>query len=446
MEERMKGFLAFVILFSATAAYGQAPDTLWTRTYGGAWDDIGYSVLEASEDTYVIAGYTASYGAGYADAWLLKINTNGDTLWTKTYGGIYSDWAYDVKQTSEGGYILGGGTVSFGGLGVHGWLIRTDSNGDTIWNTCFGYAEVWLNSVTQTSDEGFVVTGAQTHPRGCYAYLAKTDSLGSIQWDSAYDHGSGPYPSSLGMSVLQTTDGGYIVAGECDESFSFFKIDSTGEDVWNKMYSTGYANSIQQISNGGFILAGAGDYWSPDFYLAKSDSLGDTLWARTYGGLNDDIAASVQPTADGGYIVAGYTESFGAGNSDVYLVRTDANGDTLWTKTIGGVLTDRGYCVQQTADGGYIIAGYTESFGAGGDDIYLIRLEADVGIAENKSSIPTEKRITTNIFRGPLQLPEGKKCKVFDIAGRVVRPSSIQPGIYFIEIDGVVTQKVVKVR
>ena len=137
-----------------------------------------------------------------------------------------------------------------------------------------------------------------------------------------------------------------------------------------------YANSVQQTTDGGYIIAGytasfGGD--SSHVYLIKTDSLGDTLWTKTYGGDSSDIGNSVQQTTDGGYIVAGTTNSFGAGNVDVYLIKTNSIGDTMWTKTYGGTNIDVGSYVRQTLDGGYIIARYTGSFGAGGFDVYLIK-------------------------------------------------------------------------
>jgi len=159
----------------------------------------------------------------------------------------------------------------------------------------------------------------------------------------------------------------------------------TGEcqSIFQKTYGGGLNDlgwAVEQTNDGGYIVAGSAESFgagAADFYLIKTDANGDTLWTRTYGGGGDDFGRAVEQTTDGGYIVAGYTTSFGAGVEDVYLIKTDTNGDTLWTKTYGGAGDDRGWAVEQTTDGGYIVAGGTLSFGAGGNDVYLIKTDAN---------------------------------------------------------------------
>ncbi|MCP4631383.1 MAG: T9SS type A sorting domain-containing protein, partial [candidate division Zixibacteria bacterium] len=188
-------------------------------------------------------------------------------------------------------------------------------------------------------------------------------------------------------SVQQTTDGGYIIAGETgsygagNRDSYLIKTDSSGDTLWTQTYggaSHDIAESVQQTTDGGYILGGYTESYGAgnrDFYLIKTDSSGDTLWTRTYGGAAYDYAESVQQTTDGGYIMTGYTSSFGAGGADCYLIKTDSSGDTLWTRTYGGAIYDMAYSVQQTTDGGYIVAGGTNSFGPGSADFYLVKVE-----------------------------------------------------------------------
>jgi len=267
-----------------------------------------------------------------------------DTLWTRTYGGADIDRGDCVQQTSDGGYIIVGSTASFG-IYVDIYLIKTDSLGNTIWTQTYG--------------------------------------------DSGCDYGH---------SVKQTIEGGYVIVGS--------RWDTTG----------GYED-----------LA----------YLIKTNSDGDTLWTRTFF---DAGAQSVQQTNDDGYIFTGQL------GGDLYLIKTDSIGSTLWVKIYGGNDIDQGMDVRQTFDNGYIVVGSTHSFGAGHYDVWLLKMEPDVGIEEKRVTLFKNNDFGATIFNGPLLLPEDKKCKIFDITGRVVAPTNITRGIYFIEVDGVVTQKVVKVR
>ena len=159
-----------------------------------------------------------------------------------------------------------------------------------------------------------------------------------------------------------------------------FILSSSAQADWDKTFGGAdwdRSYSVQQTTDGGYIIAG---YTRPlgvgedDVYLVKTDDLGNKEWQKTFGGADSDQGYSVQQTADGGYIIAGYTKSFGVGEDDVYLVKTDDSGNREWQKTFGGAEWDEGESVQQTTDGGYIIAGYTRSFGAGEDDVYLIRI------------------------------------------------------------------------
>ncbi|MFZ8825540.1 MAG: hypothetical protein ACO2OT_01695 [Candidatus Caldipriscus sp.] len=249
----------------------------------------------------------------------------------KTYGGTDYDGASSIQQTSDGGYIVAGETYSF----CVGWddifLIKTDANGNIQWVKTYGGTSIdGAYFVQQTSDGGYIMAG-YTGSFGAGSadiILIKTDANGNIQWAKTY----GGISHDGAYFVQQTSDGGYIMAG--------------------------YTGSF-----------GAG---SADIILIKTDANGNIIWAKTYGGTDYDWASSVQQTSDGGYIVAGYTGSFGAGWEDIFLIKTDANGNIQWAKTYGGTSIDGAYFVQQTSDGGYIMAGYTGSFRAGRADIFLI--------------------------------------------------------------------------
>jgi nicotinamide riboside kinase len=362
----------------------------FAKTYGGAYNDEATSVQQTSDGGYIVAGGTYSFGAGSRDIFLIKTDAIGNIIWAKTYGGTGWDDAYSVQQTSDGGYIVAGRTDSFGAGSRDIFLIKTDANGNIIWAKTYGgtnYDEAY--SVQQTSDGGYIVAG-YTWSFGAGSrdlFLIKTDASGNIIWAKIFGGTGG----GEAYSVQQTSDGGYIVAGY---TFSFgagysdiflIKTDASGNVQWAKTYGgTSYdgAYSVQQTSDGGYIVAGttwsfgAGSY---DIFLIRTDANGNIIWAKTYGGTNDDYALSIQQTSDGGYIVACWTWSFGAGYSDALLVKTDANGNLQWAKTYGGTYWDGAFPVQQTPDGGYIVAGHTTFVGAG-DDIFLIKTDANGNI------------------------------------------------------------------
>ncbi|MBL4654982.1 MAG: T9SS type A sorting domain-containing protein [Bacteroidia bacterium] len=336
-------------------------DTLWIKALGGDLPENGsYSVQQTNDNGYIITGVTYGYWGpmDHFDISLIKTNENGDTLWTKSYGGTDDEYGYSIEQTIDGGYIICGITNSFGAGNRDVYLIKTDWNGDTLWTRTYGGADSDFGLVVQpTTDLGYIIVGhTKSFGAGNYdIYLIKTDIIGDIQWTKTY--GGTEYEN--GSSVQQTSDGGYIIAGST--------------------YSFGAGNG--------------------DVYIIKTDENGDTLWTRTYGGSNTDGGKSIEQTNDGGYIIAAGTSSFGAGSKDVYLIKTDKNGDTLWTKTYGSIGYESCESIQQTRDGGYIIGGHTTSFGARAYDFYLIKTdtEGNTGSCNEYRTNTVVKRTNTNI-------------------------------------------------
>jgi hypothetical protein len=378
--------LSLVFVFGIVGLFAQAPDTAWTRTYGGTDYDNGYSVQQTSDGGYIVVGYTRSYGAGGVDVYLIKTNVSGDTLWTRTYGGTDYDNGYSVQQTSDGGYIVVGGTYSYGAGSGDVYLVKTNASGDTLWTKTYGGTDYdYGNSVQRTIDGGYIVAGG-TYSYGGESdvYLIKTNASGGTLWTRTY----GGIYIDIGYSVWQTTDGGYIIAGGTNSygmgagDVYLVKTNASGDALWIRTYGgagSDYGYSVQQTTDGGYIVAGYTESYGEggDVYLIKTNASGDTLWTKTYGGDSSDYGNSVQQTSDRGYIIAGYTESYGAGYRDIYLIKTDSLGDTAYTKTYGGTDYDNGNSIQQTTDGGYIVAGYTQSYGTGGGDVYLTKIKPE---------------------------------------------------------------------
>ncbi len=388
----------------ATVIYGDGIDqncsgadevVSFAKTFGGTNDEFGAFVQQTADGGYIIIGETESSGAGKEDVYLLKIDSFGNETWGKTFGGTDDDYGQSGQQTADGGYIITGSIKSSGVGSSDVYLLKTDSSGNKTWAKTFGGPN-WdsATSVRQTSDGGYIVAGF-THSFGAGnadVYLLKTDSSGNKVWAKTF----GGADWDCAISVKQATDGGYIIVGWTHSYGSLgqlnllrsnnvylIKTDSIGNELWSKAFGgrgTDIGRSVQQTADGGYIVTGSTDSFGAgkeDVYLLKIDSDGNEIWGKSFGGTDGDYGYSVLQTADGGYIITGATKSSGVGSSDVYLLKTDSSGNKTWDKTFGGIDLDSASSVQQTVDGGYIVAGFTDSSGAGGDDIYLIKTDGN---------------------------------------------------------------------
>jgi len=365
----------------------------WAGSSGGDFSDIAYSIHETIDGGFIVAGYTDSFGAGDYDCWVLKLDANGSSVWQKTYGGSDYDAAFSIQKTSDSGFIVVGTTYSFGSGESDCWVLKLDSTGSVVWQKAYG-GNGWdgANSVQETLDGGFIVAGWTDSfgSGGNACWVLKLDSTGNVVWQKAY---GGSYDDSA-TSIQETLDGGFIVAGYTNSfgsgSYDFWvlKLDSTGNVVWQKACGgTDYdsATSIQETSNGGFIVAGSTESFgtgSRDFWVLKLDSTGNVVWQKAYGGSAVDSATSIQETLDGGFIVAGYTQSFGAGEEDFWVLKLDSTGNVVWQKACGGTDYDIAYSIQETSDSGFIVAGTTYSFGAGISDYWVLKLNANGNISD----------------------------------------------------------------
>lgn len=339
-------------------------DILWSRTYGGEENDYGMSVIQTMDDGYALTGYTSSYGAGSADAWLIKTDAYGKVEWENTYGETNTDVANTLIQTADGGYALAGWTGSYGAGHVDAWLFKTDNKGVLQWSQTYGGPR-WdeIEALIQTNDSGYVFVGVlavgdSASPEELW--VVKTDATGGIQWNQTY----GSIWRDQAYSIIQSRDGGYTIAG------------SNVPDV------TGFRG--------------------PDFWLVKTDAQGLVEWNYTYGGIEHERARSVVQTADGGYALLGETDSFGAGSFDFWLVKTDANGTAQWNQTYGGSNCERPNSLVQTSDGGLVLIGTTHPPEVYNYD-YLVmkiggKLKSDT-LATSESS-----QLTFIIFGSPLIL------------------------------------------
>ena len=392
-DKRKFRIIAFVVMLVASmfvcCASAEEPQMEWNKTFGGSGAEWGWSVQQTTDGGYIIAGYTDSFGAGQEDIYLIKTDQKGELVWSKTFGGTSEDVGYSVQQTIDGGYIIAGRTASFGAGNCDVYLIKTDQNGNEEWSKTFGGTCLDSGeSVQQSSDGGYIIAG-YTFSFGAGSadvYLIKTDKNGKLEWSKTFGgtHWDG------GKSVQQTIDGGYVIAGYMD-SFGagsyddylmnydvyLIKTDEKGDEEWSKTFG-GAANdhgySVQQTSDAGYIITGSTRSFGAhieDVYLIKTDKNGNEEWNKTFGEADGNCGYSVQQTSDGGYIIAGSTLSLEGPKFEVYLIKTDPNGKLEWSKTFRRSDVDAGYSGQQTSDGGYIIAGCTFFYGS---DVWLIKL------------------------------------------------------------------------
>lgn len=411
----------FIILLLAQMAFSQAPAIQWQNTYGGSNSENPSSIKQTSDGGYVVAGYSVSNDGdvtgnhgGSNDFWIVKISSIGVLQWQKTLGGTADEDLLSIQQTSDGGSIVTGYTGSNDGdvTGNHG-----------------GFFDLWVVKISDT---------------------------GIIQWQKTYG-GTG---NDWGYSIQQTTDGGYIVAGNTTSNdgdvigshgggdFWVIKISNSGVLLWQQTLggtNSDSAKSIQQTADGGYIVAGIelstdgdviGNHGNNDFWVVKLSSAGSVQWKKTLGGTGLDICNSIIQVADGGYIAEGFTNSNDGdvsgnhGNVDAWIVKLSSTGSVQWQKSLGGTAIDAADSIQQTTDGGFIIACNTTSSNDGdvtgnhgGTDYWVLKLAPD--------SLSTSYFVSNQIIVFPnpaqsilnLQNPTNitiDKIMVTDLTGKII--------------------------
>jgi hypothetical protein len=319
----------------------------WTRAIGGSFSDEGSGVIQASDGGYVVAGFTSSFGAGRADIYLIKTDADGNVDWTRTFGDTNIDCGYSISSTIDGGYVISGT------LGDSAYLVKTDAQGNKLWERTLGanYHHRPGQMLLQSSDGGYAALYDDTS-----SYLVKTDGSGNQVWVARFDF--------EGESVLETGDSGFVVVGEVyelngqDYDVGLVKLSRSRGRIWAHSYARlddQYGRSLQPTADGGYVIAGF-DWAQFRLLLVKTDADGREAWTKEFGPRGSG-GRSIARTLDGGYIIAGSAPNGAAKHEDVYLLKTDASGDSLWATCLGDSGNDIGYSVRQASDGGFVITG-----------------------------------------------------------------------------------------
>ncbi len=444
------------------------------------------------EDIYDFDGnylYTDSTWYSYSDIWVVKQDATGAIEWQKCLGGTNDEYAGNVKQTSDGGYIVAGYISSTDGdvTNNHGgwdyWVVKLNATGAIQWQKSFGSTgDDYLNSINQTSDGGYIVGGIASANDGDVSgfhggtdyWVVKLNTAGTIQWQKCL----GGYSGEFVGSVIQTTDGGYAAIGASSSNsgdvtgnhggsdYWVVKLDTSGAIQWQKSYGGSHEETgtyIQQTNDGGYILVGYSSSnngnvsdnhsQSPeiDTWVVKINSSGTIQWQKCLGGTQAEPGYFIQQSTDGGYIVAGSTSSNDGdvsgnhGGYDYWVVKLDTAGAIKWQKCLGGTESDFGTSIQQTTDGGYIVAGYTVSNNGevtnnhGGSDYWVIKLSNLTDI--NEATLPrlalfpnpSKETITLTFDK-----PQSRTISIINSLGQTVLSQDTQNGQETINISGIV--------
>ena len=394
--------ILFLIYWSCEDTKEEESTIIFSKTFGGSgWDQLSF-IQQTTDDGYIIVGTTESFGNGNDDIWLIKTDSRGNEDWCPTFGGSEDDRGYSVQQTTDGCYVIVGTTKSYGNGGFDTWLIKIDSKGNKLWDQTFGDELYEIGKSIYEISDGFIILAeisffdGYPQPDPEYGHralwLIQTDSDGNKEWDQIYGGNLTEYADC----VQQTADGGYIILGTTtsygngEYDVWLIKTDSEGNEIWNKTFGgsdSDKGNHVEQTTDGGYLIVGYTDsfgndssgVWSTprDFWLIKTDSEGNEIWSKTFGGNDGDMGTHFSQTMDGGYIFTGATYTFSRGSADIWLIKTDPDGNEEWNKTYGGIDNDYGRCVQQTKDGGYVIIGTTMTFGNGFHDGWLIKTDPE---------------------------------------------------------------------
>ncbi len=398
----MKQLITLTVLLAiGVLTYGQT--ITFIKSYDNGFNDADecHTMKQTTDGGYIMAGATWASDDGWYDMVIHKVNSLGESQWIKTYGvgSMNIEVSFGIITTQDGGYMMVGGTDGFSADDeTDMWVIKTDASGDSLWSKHYGGDKSeYAHGGIQTSNNGYVFVGATNSEGAGFddIYVVRTDENGNVVW--AKDFGTNKMDGAYG--VEETSDGGFVIAGEIENGdYGYIiKVDADGEKVWDYTcepddYMTSNFFDITVANDGGIVATGrvqATGGGGQNVLLVKLNADGIEVWRKNYGGDKKDVGRSVVETTDNGFFITGYTESFTQDeeDSDVYLIKTDADGEIVWTKNYGTIKDEGGYEGVQTTDGGYAAGGYTYVQGES-SNFYLLKLDSD-GLAGDDTEAPT---------------------------------------------------------
>ncbi|HKR05012.1 MAG TPA: T9SS type A sorting domain-containing protein [Bacteroidia bacterium] len=402
MDDIRQTVLCLIFILLTGKLWSQNPFA--EKTFGTIYNESCFSFIHTSDNGYALVGGTSAPGAGgVLDIYFSKLDSNENLLWTKTYGGAGNEVGNCIRQTLDGGYIMSGEQTSFGSGGSDGYLIRTDSQGTILWSKAYGLSQNdAFGKVELTSDSNYIIAGT-TYSTGSNSgdiLVVKVNDSGDTLWTRII---GGPVYDS-GINLTPTDDGGCTICGRVYSygaglrDVMLSRIDGNGNVLWFKTYGgifTEEGMAVTHTSDNGYVITGATESFSGnifyDVYMIKTDSIGDLIWSKTYGGDKVDATYCVIEAPDGGYVVTGFTDSWaylhlrpndpltilGDDSSHVFFMKVNVLGDTVWARAIGGTTVDEAYALINAPDGGYIIGAYSNSFSSNDSlDAYIIHTDS----------------------------------------------------------------------
>ena len=410
------------------------PDTLWTREFDSGGDDYATSVLQTDDGGFALA--SSSWHENSIDFQLIHTDANGNDLWTRNYGTAQDDWCSSMIPVSGGGWLLAGYTFPPSSFFPNIFLARVNDSGDTLWTRIIGEPNVsqTANSIVQQPGGGFLIVGIKdvTQQGQLDIFLLSVNENGDTLWTRTYVRAG----IEDGTNLTALSDGNYLITGSIQNEvtgtdFYFMKITPSGDTLWTRSYGgEGFDLVVETrpVPDGGAVFAGLTDSFGEhgDHYLARINSSGDTLWSRTFGGDDEDHAHTLALASDGGYLLAGHTDSFESVNGDLYLIKTDSDGIMQWIFTQPGPDYESFESLEQTSDGGVILAINHIPIGLS-SNVVLMRLD---NIESVSDFIPQPSSFTLSSYPNPFNatatisftLPQADRIQldVFDINGRAI--------------------------